>query len=510
MKRIVRPLSRLAVLALFAPLALWADVKLGSPFQDHMVLQQGRKLPVWGWADPGEKVTVSHRGQQAVATAGADGKWRVELPPLRASAEAQDFVVRGKNTLTLRDVLVGEVWLCSGQSNMAFTVNRALNAKEEMAAAKFPLIRQYAAKRVTAAQPQETVEGEWTVCAPETVGNFTAVGYYFARDLHQRLGVPVGLVHSSWGGTPAEAWTSEETLRADPAFRPIFDRAAAVLAAYPAAKAKYDAAAAQWREQQKAAKAAGKAFKKTAPRAPSGPDSPRNPAVLYNGMIRPLVGFALQGALWYQGEANAGHASEYRRLLSAMITQWRRAWAQGDFPFYLVQLANYKASGEQNVEWAFLREAQTQVATQLPHCGQALAIDIGDVQDIHPKNKQEVGRRLALLARAQVYGEKVESVGPTFARAERRGAGFKVTFTQAAGLQAKGGAAAGFELAGADRQFVPAQAVVQPDGSVHVEAAALQEPVAVRYAWRNAPAANLYSGAGLPAVPFRSDDWPQP
>lgn len=505
MKTHSRLLRALRLLALAVPAALLADVKLASPFQDHMVLQQGGKIPVWGWADPGEKVTVKHRGVQATATAGADGKWRADLPSLAASAQPAEFVVQGKNTIALKDVLVGEVWLCSGQSNMAFTVNRCMNAKEEMAAANFPQIRQFLATRTTAAQPKDTVEGTWTVCSPETVGQYTGVGYFFAREIHRKLGVPVGLVHSSWGGTPAEAWTGEETLRADPAFKVIHDRWEKVMADYPAAKAKHDAAVAKWRADAAAAKKAGKASKKAAPRAPNGPDSPRAPSVLYNGMIRPLVPYAIRGALWYQGEANAGHASEYRRLMTAMITQWRNEWGRGDFPFYQVQLANYKASGENNNEWAFLREAQTQVATGLKHCGQALSIDIGDVQDIHPTNKQEVGRRLSLIARAQVYGEKLEWSGPMFAKAEPKGAALRVTFTHAKGLQAKGGQPTGFEIAGADLQFVPATAALQSDGSLLVSAEAVKQPTAVRYAWRNAPAANLYNGEGLPAVPFRTD-----
>jgi sialate O-acetylesterase len=409
----------------------------------------------------------------------------------------------------VRDVLVGDVWLCSGQSNMGFVVRNAKDAEREMAAADFPQIRQFKVPTVVAERPANDVSGSWTACSPATVGNFSAVAYFFARDLHQRLHVPIGIINSSWGGTQIEGWMSEPTLRADPAWKEIEARWQKLLADFPAAQQKHEEAVAKWNADEAAAKAAGKPFKKGKPRAPEGPGSRWMPAGMYNAMIAPLVPYGLRGAIWYQGENNAPRHAEYASLFTALIKQWRQDFGQPTLPFYFVQLANFESgAGNTGDVWAYEREAQAK-ALALPQTGMAVTIDVGEPKDIHPKNKQEVGRRLALHARAQLFGEKIETDGPTFRAAKREGNAMRVMLSHSVGLKlelAKEDGRVSFEIAGADRKFVPATARV--DGrALIISAESVPEPVAVRYAWRNSPDARLFNGAGLPAAPFRSDRW---
>jgi sialate O-acetylesterase len=470
-------LSGLA-LALGAAAALRADVALAPLFADHAVLQQGKIVPVWGKADPGEHVSVTFDGQSVGATADKDGRWVILLTALAPSSTGAEMVASGrKNTVTLRDVLVGEVWLCSGQSNMEFTVDdprhpdfQLQNAAEEVANARFPLIRFFKVAPQVAESPADGATGSWTSCSPGTVGAFSAVGYFFAREIHRSIGVPIGVITSTWNGTPVEAWMSPAALAGDPSFAVV---------------------RARWN------------------RAP--PDYPhRNswePAGLFNGMINPLLPYALRGVLWYQGESNAVRAGEYRRLFAAMITAWRSHLGQGDIPFFWVQLAGYQPPNDPGgAEWAGLREAQAQ-ALSLPGTGMAVAIDIGDPKNIHPHNKQEVGRRLALIAKSKVYGRTVDCSGPVFAGAERVGSAMRVRFEFADnGLTAAGKPLQSFELSGVDRKFYPAAASIDRS-AVLVQSPKVPEPVAVRYAWHDVQDANLYNGAGLPAAPFRSDDW---
>ncbi|MSU69889.1 MAG: sialate O-acetylesterase [Opitutaceae bacterium] len=517
-----------AVLLFVALSATKADVTLAPLFTDHAVLQRGKLVPVWGRADAGEKITAVFAGQTASATAGSDGRWLVYLQPLAAIREGADLVITGKNKAILRDVVVGEVWLCSGQSNMFYPVfdpptSRIYkaadghgvdlqNAAAEVAAAKFPLIRQFEIGRVVAETPAASAKGEWAVCSPEAVGRFTAVGYFFARDIHQELGVPVGIINSTRSGTQIESWMSPAALASDPAFKVVGERWQKTLAGYSENKAAYDLLLAAWTKAEAAALAQGtaahSAFLKMDPKpsAPQGPGSSLTPAGLFNGMINPLLPYAIQGVLWYQGESNAPRAGEYHALFAAMITAWRTHFGQGDFPFYWVSLANFgNPSDQTGKNYAFLREAQAQALT-LPNTGQALAIDIGDRDNIHPANKQEVGRRLALLAKTRIYGFPGEDTGPTFARANRVGATLRVRFTHGAGLTARDKPVRSLEVAGADKEFHPATAKIIRD-TLLVSTPAVKEPVAVRYAWSNSPEANLYNGAGLPAVPFRSDKW---
>ena len=492
-----------------------ANVELAPLFRDHAVLQREQPVPIWGKAEPGEEIVVSFAGQQVRATAGPDRRWDVMLGPLAMSGESADLVVTGRNTVTLHDVIVGDVWLCSGQSNMGFTLARVMNAKEELAAANFPRVREIAIRNTVAQLPAaDVVTTGWRAATPDNARGFSAVGYFFAREIHQKIGVPVGIVNSSFGGTRIEAWMSAAAFARDPALGRTIERwRADNIVPVEKRKAEYEVALAAWQTGEAAAKAAGeerhRAFLKE-PRRPSAPMGPQQgPSVLFNGMINPLAPYALRGVLWYQGESNAWApvgdlhpAMDYRRQFPALIETWRAHFGRLDLPFYWVQLAGYETAHD----WPTLRESQT-LALALPHTGQALAIDVGDASDIHPRNKQEVGHRLALIARAKTYGEAIEFSGPVLRSARRDGRTWRLRFDHAAaGLIARGGRVTALEVAGADRIFHPATGQIEGD-ALTVSGDTVNEPVAVRYAWHSDPQANLYNAAGLPAVPFRTDDW---
>ncbi len=491
----------------------WADVKPATVFTDHAVLQRGMAIPVWGVADAGEKVTVKIGASQAQATTDADGKWRVDLPAMEAGGPLE-MTIAGNNTITLQDILVGDVWLCSGQSNMEFSVGRSINAADEIAAADHPQIRLLnVPRRATFGQVQSDQAGKWEVCSPATVKNFSAVGYFFGRDLNKALDVPIGLIGSSWGGTPAESWTSAKALNGNELFAnrvPDYDKN---LANYPAAKAKYDEALKTWQEENKD-KPKNEQSKK--PAAPQGPDNAWAPSALYNGMIHPLVPYGLKGAIWYQGESNAGKADAYRTLLPLMIGNWREVFGQGDFTFLVVQLANFMDPSEQPMQpgaWPELREAQLLTGQNTPNVGMAVIIDIGEAKDIHPKNKQDVGKRLAMAAEKIAYGRDVVFTGPTFKEMKVADGKAVLTFDSAEGMTAKDpnntGRPLPFAVAGEDQQFHPATATIEGN-QITMSSDAVANPVAVRYAWSNNPnSALLYNAAGLPASPFRTDDWPR-
>lgn len=493
----MRRLRRLAAAGLLV--CAWpalANVTLPALISDHMVLQQGVPVRIWGKAEAGEKVRVSFAGQNVQTAADAAGKWEAWLKPLKGGGAAAALTVAGNNTIVVEDVLVGEVWVGSGQSNMVWMVSNSNNAEEEIRNARYPQIRLFQVKLQVADTPLEDTEGSWQVCSPDTVGKFSAVAYFFGRDLHRARKTPVGLIQSAWGGTPAQSWTSREALAADPALKYIADEWEAVLAAYPAANAKYEAALAKWKAGSAAERKA-----RRAPRPPAGPGHQNTPAGLYNAMMAPITPFAIRGVLWYQGESNARptHAEPYRRLFRTMIEDWRAKWGIGSFPFLFVQLANYKA----NPDWPVLRESQA-AALELRNTGMAVAIDIGESGNIHPKNKQEVGRRLMLAARAVAYGEKLVHSGPLFRQLTREGRQVRAWFDFASGLRARnGGPLAGFEIAGADGRFVPAQASIEGE-TVVASSPSVPEPVALRYAWADDPVCNLVNGEGLPASPFRS------
>ncbi|MBI1895450.1 MAG: sialate O-acetylesterase, partial [Acidobacteria bacterium] len=455
-------------------------------------------------ADPGEQVTVRFRGQSASTQADTIGRWSVSLQPLAAGGP-DDLTVQGTNTITLHDVLVGDVWLASGQSNMEFTVGRSNNAQQEIAAANYPRMRLFRVAHKVSDYPLDDVTGSWATANADSVPQFSAVGYFFARQLHQHLKVPVAVIESNWGGTPAESWTSLPALTSDPALLPHLHEWAMSLSRYPEANARYETALKKWESQAAAAKAQGSAVPRR-PGAPQGPGHHWTPSGLYNGMIAPLTPMAIRGVIWYQGESNAGRARAflYERLFGAMIQDWRRAWAQGDFPFLFVQLANYGRTGPDS-HWPELREAQLKTLA-LRNTGMAVTIDIGNPDDIHPTNKQDVGKRLALAARAVAYGEKLVHSGPLFRTAAPEGGALRVWFDHiGGGLTAKGGELKSFEIAGADRKFVPAAARIEGQ-TVVVSSPQVAAPVHVRYAWTDTPEANLYNREGLAASPFRSGE----
>ena len=503
-------ISLSVVLALVA--AVRADVKLPAIIGSNMVLQADMKAPIWGWADAGEKVTVTLGDQKVEATADKDGKWQVRLAAMKAGTGPLEMTVAGKNALKLTNILVGEVWICSGQSNMEMSVRSSKDAEQEIAAAKYPKIRLFTVTKATADTPQADCKGQWVECAPETVPPFSAVGYFFGRMLHQDLGAPVGLIGSSWGGTPAESWTSRDTLEADADLKAIIARYQQQIDNYSKAKEDWekvkDKRLADWKAAADKAKAEGK----QAPRKPAPPNdpakSPNCPASLYNGMIAPLIPLAVRGAIWYQGESNAGRPVEYRKLFPTMITDWRKHWGEGDFPFLFVQLANFMARKDEPAEsgWAALREAQT-MTLSLPKTGMAVIIDIGDADNIHPKNKQDVGKRLALAAEAGTYGKTVVYSGPMYESMKVEGDKVRLKFKHlGGGLVVKGDKLTGFAIAGEDKKFVWADAKIEGD-TVVVSAKDVAKPLVVRYAWADNPECNLYNKADLPAVPFRTDDW---
>jgi len=466
-----------------------------------MVLQKSDKAPFFGTADKGEKVTVKVGDASGEATAGDDGKWKLFVDT-RGVKGAVDVSVAGNNSIAIRNVLVGEVWVASGQSNMEFTVGSGRDADLEIAAANYPEIRMFTVQKATSLEPAKDVRGTWEVCTPAVTGHFSAVGYFFARDLNQQMNVPVGVIHTSWGGTVAEAWTSREALTAaDPDVKTIIERFdAAREKVTPEVKEKYAQDVAEWR---KAGSPRGKQ-----PKRPVGMDDPNAPTALYNAMISPIVGYGIKGAIWYQGESNAGRSYQYRKLFPTMITDWRNRWGEGDFSFYWVQLANFQARDKEPAEsgWAELREAQT-MTQSLPKTGQAVIIDIGEGLDIHPKDKQDVGRRLARLALKRDYGKNLVDSGPVYDSMTVEGDSVRVRFKNAdGGLVAKEKLTA-FAIAGADKRFVWADAKVAGD-TVILKSPAVAKPVAVRYAWGNNPEATLYNKANLPACPFRTDDWP--
>jgi sialate O-acetylesterase len=496
-------------LLLFSALAgsALADVTLPSIISDNMVLQQDTPATVWGTAAPGENVTVKFAGKSVGANAGNDGKWRVKLDGLTAGA-AGDLIVSGKNTLTIKNVVVGEVWVASGQSNMEFQLSRAKDASEEIKAADFPLIRMYTVQRTMAAEPVEDTKGHWEVCTPQTAPGFSAAGYFFARRLYQTLKQPIGIIHSSVGGTPAEFWTPKPALERNPAFKPILDSWGQAVADYPKAKAKYDEELAAYNEAAKTPPAPGATAPKP-PRPPRGNGPNNSPSCLFNGMIAPITNYTIRGVIWYQGEANAKAATLYKRLFPAMIQSWRAAWQSEDMPFLYVQLANYMQRHPEptDTDWARLREAQLETL-DVPHTGMAVAIDVGESKDIHPKNKQEVGRRLALWAEATVYYRDQEYSGPLPSGFQTEDGKIRLTFRNGDELKAAdGGKIKGFAIAGEDRQFFWADAEIQGDHVV-ISSPKVPNPVAVRYGWDDDPDCNLINNTGLPATPFRTDEWP--
>ena len=516
-------ISSILVAAAIATSTASADVKLPAIFGDHMVLQQQRTVPVWGWADAGEKVTVTIGGQSKSTTAGKDGKWRVDLGKL-SSSKPLTMTVAGKNKLTISDVLVGEVWLASGQSNMAMRVNRCKDFQKEQAAAKFPNIRMFTVGRKPMTSPQADCTGRWVVCSPSTVAGFSATAYFFGRKLHRELKVPVGLINSSVGGTPVEAWTSlDAQIYGKTNRKPkigqhdidyVLRKWKKTIASYNAVDATkiYERKLARWKTDAKKARAAGKKPRRR-PRKPVDPKlSTHRPANLFNGMIAPLIPFAIRGAIWYQGEHNASreYPEIYGYQLHVMILDWRRRWNQGDFPFLFVQLPNFRNKQRKPVEpsgWVTVRDQMFETLS-VRNTGMAITVDIGEARDIHPKNKQDVGKRLALWALGTTYKKKVVYSGPIPKAVEFDKKSDKVRVIYAhigSGLKTSDGKAVrGFVLAGKDRKWVFANAKIVGNQLI-VWSDKVKRPHSVGYAWAANPDCNLINSAGLPATPFKED-----
>jgi sialate O-acetylesterase len=487
------------------------DFRLGSPLSDHMVLQREKPVAIWGWADPGETVIVSFAGQSKSAMAGTDGKWLLKLDSLTASAEPRTLVVTGKegHKAEVKDVLVGEVWLGSGQSNMAMTVAGCYHFDVEKAAANFPLIRHYRESSGPAEQPRAEGKGTWQECKPDTVGSFSAVLYFFGREIHKEVGVPVGLINTSVGGTPIESWVSAEVQSSHPETKANYDKRLDVHLKFDPAQssALHQKQLATWKAASEKAKATGTPFVVPAPKDPLAMYKLKGgPAGLFNGKVVNLVPYTLRGMLWYQGEGNASsNPGLYHQQLTQLVTSWRTLW-QDDVPFAWVQLPNYTAPGE---GWPRVRESMLKTL-ELPKTGMAITIDLGDAKDIHPKNKQDVGKRLSFWALGTVYNQKVPAIsGPLPAGSTISGNAITISFKHTnGGLKSiTGGPLTGFQIAAADQQWKPAEAKIVGE-SVIVNSPELTQPVAVRYAWSDWPEYSLANGAGLPASPFRTDDWP--
>ncbi|HEY0981051.1 sialate O-acetylesterase [Schlesneria sp.] len=482
--RCIAVISAIALIAVTT--SARADIKLPGIFSDHMVLQTGKEVPFWGWAEPGEEVTVTitskdpgdtTKPESANVVTAADGRWSLRLPGRSKPAQVE-VTVTGKNTVTLTNVLFGDVWICSGQSNMEWPVSASLNHQEEIAEAKFPSIRFFKAERSTARVPQDDNDGKWVECSPDSIGGMSAVAYFFGRELHQRLKRPIGLVQLTHGGSICEAWTSQAALKSDEDFAKILERA------------------------------------ERASTDPSQANNPNRASVLYNGMIAPIQGYGIKGAIWYQGESNTGRAFQYRKLFPLLISNWRRQWGLGDFPFLFVQLPNYvpekskpdRPDEPEESAWAELREAQL-MSLSVPRTGMAVTIDVGEPRDIHPRNKQVVGKRLALAALQVAYGQDIVASGPRYKSMKVMESTIELEFQDIGdGLVAQGGDLRGFAIAGADKKFVWATARIEGN-VVRVSSSEVPAPVAVRYAWGDNPDGNLFNGAGLPASPFRTDDW---
>lgn len=531
----------LALIAFALPAA--ADVKPHALFGDHMVFQRNAPLPVWGTADPGEEVYVhlvvktsdGKREEGQSVAAGKDGQWVTKLGAFPAGSDGV-LTIRGKDkekATAFKDVAIGEVWVASGQSNMEWSL--AMTPKgggqEAIKNSANPNLRVFTVPRYAVPTPQAGFNpkppnekfSRWLPSAPENAPMFTAVGYYFGRDLQKALNVPVGIIHTSWGGTPAQSWTSREVLAGDPVLKHYVDGFDKRKAEWDPNKErqKHEAALAKWKEAAAAAKKDGK----PEPRRPAPPQEPgfgsHDPSSLYNGMIQPLLPFPIKGAIWYQGESNAGQPIEYRTLYAAMIQDWRKRWGN-DFPFYCVQLAPYNAGNPNADNWSFLREAQAIASAKVKHAGVAVITDAGHATDIHPQRKEPAGARLALLALAHDYGHKVEFSGPAYKSMKVEGnkaivsfdhvgggltaANFKMEDNTTAGAD---GQLVGFTVAGEDKVFHLATATIEGD-TVVVTSDKVTKPVAVRYGWKNFPVCNLANKAGLPASPFRTDDWLPP
>lgn len=493
--------------------AAFADVILPDVLGDSMVLQQKQKVPIWGTADAGEAVKISFGKQKLTAIADQKGKWRVDLKPLTSNFTAQSLIIEGKNKIEFKDILVGEVWLVSGQSNMQWTLFQSHNGEAEVAKANHTNIRLFNVSREVAFKKKQGKLGEWKICNPESVKDFSGAGYYFGVELQKNLNVPIGLINSSYGGSQAEAWTPVDYLNANPDLKATVERTKIWDEERPRVKAEYAEAIEKWKTESEKQKASGI---KPSP-SPSVPDALREYRIassIYDGMIEPLIPFAIRGAAWYQGESNEARAEQYNILLPTMIHSWRARWQQGDFPFEIIQLPNYRKNSDEpeNAAWSFIREAQRKTAENVSNTGLIVTIDLGDANDIHPKNKLDIGRRMSVWALRNVYEMKLTDA-PTLKKSQIKGSKIVLTFENVgSGLKIKnGGELDEFAIAGSEQKFVWAEAKIVGKNKVEVHSPNVSNPVAVRYAFNSNPKnPNLTNNSKIPAAPFRTDNFPDP
>lgn len=505
-------IKRIIIVFAFTLVAVFtqAQISVNSLFCDNMVLQRNVEVPVWGVSNNTEKVTVEFAGQ-SITTAVSNGKWMIKLKPLKENAQPQSMTIKGStNTIVITNILVGEVWLCGGQSNMERQLGLRngqkplLNWVQEAAMANYPQIREFALphnNNVTV--PVTKLNAKWIVCDTQTVKQFSAVGYFFGKALHEKLKVPIGLIHSSWGGTPAEKWTSRQALENNPELKQIVENYDKAIADYPsklqAFKDNEAALLQQWTADTLLAKQAGKPLPQK-PTMPVNPQKSGDCGGLFTTMIEPLIPYAIKGVIWYQGEANSSRAKQYQVLFPALIKDWRAQWGEGDFPFLFVQLAPYRGTSPES------REVQLLTWQRTPNTAMVVTIDCGDSADIHPINKKPVGERLALAARALAYGEnKLEYSGPVYQSMTINKNKIILSFTHVgSGLLAKDGDLYGFTISEDGKKFIQATAIIEKD-KVIVFAEGITTPTAVRYAFINNAKGNLFNKEGLPASPFRTD-----
>lgn len=492
----------------------FAELRLPSLFTNHMVLQRDIPAPVWGWAEPEAEVAVVFGDQTKTTKADDQGKWQVVLEPLSLGEPRSLVVESNDDRLEVTDVLVGDVWICSGQSNMEWPVERTQDRELELLGDGNPDIRLLTIPGEGLQTPADDFDGAWEECKPGSLRSFSAVGYYFAKRIHQATGVPIGLIDNSWGGSACEAWVPVEKLAGKKLYEPLLDRWAKIAEENDEAaiRAEYAKTYNAWKERMQAAIAAGEPI----PGWP-GPShallQQHRPANLYNARVAPLIPFAIRGAIWYQGETNAGRAEQYQDLFPLMIESWREAWGRGDFPFYWVQLADFQAEQPNPGEsaWAELREAQTMALDRLPNSGEAVIIDVGEGKDIHPKDKQTVGDRLARHALVNEYGLNIAHASPRLESFEMKEGLVVLTFGNCRSLTTfDTNKLRGFAIAGDDKKWVWADAEISKDNrrQIIVSSPEVPEPVAVRYGWADNPVCNVYSASGLPLTPFRTDKWP--
>lgn len=475
-----------------------ADVKLPNVFSDHMVLQQGQENKIWGTDNAGQKITITIGDQSLETTTDEKGAWATKLPPMKVGGNALKLRVQGSSVIEINDILIGEVWICSGQSNMQWNVNQSNDPDLERLSANYPNIRMINFPQIGRQEAIWTHDDrKWKVSTPETVGEFSAVGYFFARQLHQTTGVPIGMINNAWGGSAAEAWVNRDVLKANSNFDGLIKRWVDMEAIHATLSANKE----RTPEQQKQLDGLNGSMFGNA-----------RPGNIYNGVLKSHLGYGIKGAIWYQGESNAGRAYQYRELFPLMIQNWRQEWGQGDFPFYWVQLADFEAEKAEpgDSPWAELREAQTMAMDKVANSGQAVIVDIGEGKDIHPKNKLDVGKRLARWALAKQYGISIDHQSPRYDSSEVSESSMIVKFkyVESGWRPFDVREPRGFTIAGEDKKFYNAKATILPDGRIQVSAPDVPKPVSVRYAWAQNPICNMFANNGLPLTPFRTDDWP--